>query len=62
MEAKHELFWKQVDFGYVKDIVDSTMKLCKPKNKVGPKVTLCCHCMIPSLCHRENLCYNAPRI
>ncbi|XP_065916523.1 EGF domain-specific O-linked N-acetylglucosamine transferase-like isoform X2 [Dysidea avara] len=33
MEAKHDLFWTQADFGYVKDIVDSTMKLCKPKNK-----------------------------
>jgi len=34
MEAKHDLFWTQADFGYVKDIVDSTMKLCKPKKKV----------------------------
>ena len=34
MEAKHELFWTQADFGYVKDIVDSMMKLCKPQHKV----------------------------
>ena len=34
MEAKHELFWTQADFGYVKDVVDSMMKLCKPQHKV----------------------------
>ena len=34
MEAKHELFWTQTDFGYVKDAVDSMMKLCKPQHKV----------------------------
>jgi len=44
MEGKHELFWMQADFGYVKEIVDSTIKLCKPKNKVGPAGKLCCDC------------------
>lgn len=34
MEAKHELFWTQADFGYVKEVVDSVMKLCMPKHKV----------------------------
>ena len=34
MEEKHELFWKQGDFGYVKDVVDSMMTLCKPQAKV----------------------------
>ena len=47
MEAKHDLFWTQADFGYVKDIVDSTMKLCKPKNKVRE---LFSDCMTPLLC------------
>ena len=34
MEAKHELFWTQADFGYVKDVVDSITMLCKPQHKV----------------------------
>jgi hypothetical protein len=34
MEGKHEEFWKQGDFGYVKKEVDSMMTLCKPKKKV----------------------------
>jgi len=34
MEEKHELFWTQADFGYVKVVVDSMMKLCKPERKV----------------------------
>ena len=34
MEGKHELFWNQGDFGYVKGVVDSMMTLCKPKSKV----------------------------
>ena len=34
MEVKHELFWHQGDFGYVKGVVDSMMTLCKPKSKV----------------------------
>lgn len=33
MEAKHELFWTQADFGYVKDVVDSITMLCKPQHK-----------------------------
>ena len=35
MEEKHELFWKQGDFGYVKDVADSMMTLCKPQAKVS---------------------------
>ena len=35
MEGKHEEFWRQGDFGYVKKEVDSMMNLCKPQNKVG---------------------------
>lgn len=34
MEAKHELFWTQADFGYVKDVVNSIVKLCRPQHKV----------------------------
>lgn len=34
MEAKHDLFWTQADFGYIKDVVNSMMKLCKPQHKV----------------------------
>lgn len=34
MEAKHELFWTQADFGYVKDVVDSIVMLCKPQHQV----------------------------
>ena len=36
MEEKHEMFWRQGDFGYVKDVVDSMMTLCKPQAKVNP--------------------------
>jgi len=35
MEEKHEMFWHQGDFGYVKDVVDSMMTLCKPQAKVN---------------------------
>ena len=38
MEAKHELFWTQADFGYVKEVVNSIVSLCKPQHKVGCKV------------------------
>lgn len=34
MKGKHEKFWEQGDFGYVKKEVDSMMTLCKPKKKV----------------------------
>ena len=34
MEGKHEEFWKQGDFGYVKKEIDSMMVLCKAKKKV----------------------------
>ena len=34
MAGKHEEFWKQGDFGYVKKEMDSMMTLCKPQNKV----------------------------
>ena len=34
MEGKHEEFWNQGDFGYVKKEVDSMMTLCKPRTKV----------------------------
>ena len=33
MRDKEELFWRQGDFGYVKDVADSLKTLCKPKNK-----------------------------
>lgn len=36
MEGKHEEFWRQGDFGYVKKEVDSMMTLCKPQAKVSP--------------------------
>jgi protein O-GlcNAc transferase len=35
IDDKMELFWKQGDFGYVKDVVDSLIMLCKPKQKDG---------------------------
>ena len=35
MEEKTELFWKQGDFGYVKQEVDSTMLLCAPPQGGG---------------------------
>lgn len=35
MEAKHELFWTQADFGYVKEVVNSIVSLCKPQRKGG---------------------------
>ena len=38
MEGKREMFWKQGDFGYVKDVVDSLVVLCKPKSKVWSAV------------------------
>lgn len=34
MEDKHEKFWKQGDFGYVKDVTDTLMTLCLPEEKV----------------------------
>ena len=34
MEGKHEEFWNQGDFDYVKKEVDSMMTLCKPQSKV----------------------------
>ena len=34
IEGKHEEFWNQGDFGYVKKEVDSMMTLCKPQTKV----------------------------
>ena len=33
MRDKEELFWRQGDFGYVKDVADSLKTLCKPENK-----------------------------
>ena len=35
MDGKHEEFWRQGDFGYVKKEVDSMMNLCQPKKKVS---------------------------
>ena len=35
MDGKHEEFWRQGDFGYVKKEVDSIMTLCKPQAKVS---------------------------
>lgn len=40
MDGKHEEFWRQGDFGYVKKEVDSMMTLCKPQAKVSPSVKL----------------------
>ena len=34
MEEKRELFWKQGDFGYVKDVTDSLVTICKQEVKV----------------------------
>ena len=47
MEGKHEEFWNQGDFGYVKKEVDSMMTLCKPLAKVctGAAIKGCvCEC------------------
>ena len=37
MEAKHDMFWKQGDFGYVKQEVDSMLYLCHPQQSSGKK-------------------------
>ena len=34
VEEKEELFWKQADFGYVKEVVDTVQTICKPRKKV----------------------------
>ncbi len=34
MEGKHEMFWKQGDFGYVKDVKDSLITMCEPVEQV----------------------------
>ena len=34
MEEKHELFWNQGDFGYVKAVTDSMMPICSPEKEV----------------------------
>ena len=34
MDEKHELFWRQGDFGYVKDVTDSLVTFCKQKEPV----------------------------
>ena len=31
MEEKHDTFWTQGDFGYVKQEIDSMMQLCYPR-------------------------------
>lgn len=36
LEEKEELFWKQADFGYVKDVLDTVQIICKPSKKVSP--------------------------
>lgn len=33
LEEKHETFWRQGDFGYIKQEVDSMMQLCTPQQK-----------------------------
>lgn len=33
MEEKHETYWRQGDFGYVKQEVESMMQLCSPQQK-----------------------------
>ena len=40
LEAKHELFWHQGDFGYVKDVVDSMLTICEPREKVSWRRTI----------------------
>ena len=35
MDSKQEEFWRQGDFGYVKNEVDSLKTICKPSTKVG---------------------------
>ena len=35
MEDKYELFWRQGDFGYVKDVADTLMTLCEAIEKVS---------------------------
>lgn len=42
MDGKHEEFWRQGDFGYIKKEVDSMMTLCKPQAKVNPLVNSVC--------------------
>ena len=34
MKDKEELFWRQGDFGYVNDVVESLMTLCQSKEQV----------------------------
>lgn len=55
MAGKHEEFWKQGDFGYVKKEMDSMMTLCKPKKTVGKNAHFSCrknaHFSSRTLCH-----------
>ena len=48
MEGKHEEFWNQGDFGYVKKEVDSIMTLCKPQTKV---TAYQCYCVYKPINH-----------
>ena len=34
MEEKHEMFWNQGDFGYVKAVTDSMMPICSSEKEV----------------------------
>ncbi len=40
MEGKHEMFWKQGDFGYVKDVKDSLITMCEPVEQVWPIIVI----------------------
>ena len=42
LEEKRELFWKQGDFGYVKDVTDSLVTLCEKKGPLVCAHLLCC--------------------
>ena len=33
IEEKHDMFWRQGDFGYAKQVVDTMMALCYPQQK-----------------------------
>lgn len=47
MDGKHEEFWRQGDFGYVKNEIDTLKTICKPSAKVGgwSLVVLNVHCL-----------------
>lgn len=40
LEAAQELFWKQADFGYVKERLTELKTLCKASKPVSPLISL----------------------